>query len=114
MILLVFIPLIWLIARQLLLRARVDDYKPRRFDDHYTIGNAPMSCPFCGSYQFDHDVKSVDGGVVSEYELNCQQCLAPVGYWAYGSWNPAYSWGKKEHVLWSVLRAAFCIKRRDS
>lgn len=60
------------------------DYK------HYDAEGNPKACPYCEKKLFKHEVKSIAGGQISEYEIRCGGCSAVIAYWAYGSFDPAY------------------------
>ena len=53
-----------------------------------TPDGEPLICLGCGAEpkDFKDVVKSIDGGIISEYEVKCEKCEYTVGYWSYGSW----------------------------
>ncbi len=55
---------------------------------HYNSNGSPKSCPGCGGPRLEDESKAVDGGVVSEVQVNCGDCGREVGYFAYGHWGP--------------------------
>lgn len=48
----------------------------------------PLRCINCESTEFKEEVKSTDGGHVSEKESRCAACDKVMGYWAFGGWLP--------------------------
>lgn len=50
----------------------------------------PTSCPECGGDDFCTNIKTIDGGVASEYEVECVPCQVVIGYYAFGAWDPNF------------------------
>lgn len=55
-----------------------------------TKNGEPTSCYKCGGTEFKTDIKAIDGGVLSEYIVECAVCGEALGYYAYGAWDPNY------------------------
>lgn len=49
-----------------------------------------MVCPDCGETQLRTHIKAIDGGVASEYIVECPVCDQALGFYAYGAWDPCY------------------------
>lgn len=58
-------------------------------NEYFDEDDAPLKCTSCGCTEFVEKVISVDGGCVSEKEINCRKCGIGGGYWAYGRYDPA-------------------------
>jgi len=50
----------------------------------------PTRCPECGGDELRANIKAIDGGVVSEYAVECVACPLVVGYYAFGAWDPNF------------------------
>ena len=63
--------------------------------DCYAEDGAPLKCEKCGCTSFVEKVMSVvavldnGDGPTTEAAYHCLNCKTQVGYWAYGSWDPA-------------------------
>lgn len=76
----------------------------------YDRDGRPKRCPECGSSMIDDKVEDIlDAcyGPVTEYSCWCVSCNSIVGYWAHGSYDPAFS--KRPTAGW-VLRGGKCQK----
>lgn len=60
------------------------EYRIKRFEWREWVRHLNKLPCKCGCKNFSEVTKSVDGGVVSEYEVICVECFANVNYWAYG------------------------------
>lgn len=70
----------------------------------YDKDGCPIRCPECGSSHIVDKVEDmIDAcyGPVSEMSYACGGCMQLIGYWAYGSYDPAFS--RKPPLRW-VLR----------
>lgn len=55
-----------------------------------SIHGDPCSCQRCKSTNLDEKTTSSSDYIVLEYEVVCKDCLAKVGYWAHGSFEPNF------------------------
>lgn len=59
--------------------------------DYFNIQTGePLKCSECGSNFLLDRIVSTDGGIPSEVHTICGECETDVGYFAYGSYDPAY------------------------
>lgn len=64
--------------------------------DCYSEEGRPLECPACGCIEIEQRVEDAidvgvgEGGIPCEISYHCANCGAGVGYWAYGSFDPAY------------------------
>lgn len=65
---------------------------------HYDADGMCIKCPNCGSdgpfKDLTMDLIDVynGSGPATEIQINCTHCNENVAYWAYGSYDPSYSW----------------------
>ena len=81
-------------------------------DDCYDERGAPIKCFNCGGTRQNQIVRGVidviqGQGPVCEYEILCGDCRVPIGYWAYGSFDPSYKRGVEENPTTVVLPKCF-------
>ena len=67
--------------------------------EFYKSTGEPIKCIECKREDFDHVVKSTDGGYTSEAEVCCKNCISVVGYWAYGGYDPDYMFDAEKKLL---------------
>lgn len=63
----------------------------RKIDSYYNPSTgSPLKCFNCGSAHLqDRNIVTIDTyGHICEFEKFCLDCDEPVGYWAYGNWDP--------------------------
>lgn len=54
------------------------------------MSEEPTQCPQCKGDQLATRIKNIDGGVVSEYSIECRERGIEIGYYAHGAWDPNF------------------------
>lgn len=60
---------------------------------YYAEDGEPLRCRKCDSWHYsNHKEYTVDSinGIACEVEIRCLHCDNPIGYWAYGSYQPLH------------------------
>ena len=63
--------------------------------DYFADDNEPIKCTKCKSHRIISFVKDRLNGIVCEELYECGNCGSPLGYWAYGHFEPIY---KEEYI----------------
>lgn len=59
--------------------------------DAFEEDGTPNYCDACGCRDIDIEVTNTVAGVTSEAYYNCNDCGTTLAFWAYGSFDPAYT-----------------------
>ena len=58
--------------------------------EYFRENGEPIKCTECESDNIVTDTLVYDGGYPSEVNFGCKSCGLALGYYAYGSFDPAY------------------------
>jgi len=67
----------------------------------YAKDGAPKRCTRCDSTKLCDEIRSRDEAYIYEYSVDCGDCGKPLGYFAYGSWDPQYEQEAFE-IAWRI------------
>lgn len=56
--------------------------------NYYNKDNSVKQCIYCENDKFKHSNIDIIAGVISEYDIHCENCNKHVDYFSYGYYEP--------------------------